>query len=115
MKSRFKYFGICIAVLILATPVFAQSVAKVSRFAGMWQVTGQRSGNRDSSFALPRNHDFKLFDSLGNFRHILYYNGRYMELSHGKIMITSDSTYTELLENIWPFLLPGRERLSFGF
>lgn len=67
-------------------------------FEGIWQVTTQSTANEPAKLTPPRTNDFKIYDGLGNFRHIIYVNGKYVELSKGTIEFTSDSTYTEKLE-----------------
>ncbi|ANI88892.1 hypothetical protein A9P82_06040 [Arachidicoccus ginsenosidimutans] len=72
-------------------------------FEGMWQVSMQKNmlkgiNGTNDKFTPPRNRDFKVFDANGNFMHFFYMNDRYVQLSRGKIKITSDSTYTEELD-----------------
>lgn len=74
---------------------FTQTVKK---FEGVWQVNSQRGDYASEKFLSPATKDFKVFDAAGNFRHIIYTRDRYFELSKGSIRITSDSTYTEILE-----------------
>nr|WP_262919812.1 DUF4488 domain-containing protein [Niabella hibiscisoli] len=67
-------------------------------FEGIWQVTMQSTGHVAGEFSPPRTNDFKIYDRQGNFRHIIYADSKYIELSRGTIELTSDSTYTEKLE-----------------
>ena len=93
---RIFFTGIC---LLAALCVSAQK-AKVKQelFEGIWQVTMQSTANAPEKFSPPRTNDFKIYDGMGNFRHIIYVNNKYVELSKGIIEFTSDSTYTEKLE-----------------
>ena len=86
--------GICLSVCLC---VSAQKV-KPQLFEGIWQVTMQSTANAFEKFSPPRTNDFKIYDGHGNFRHIIYSNNKYVELSKGTIEVTSDSTYTEKLE-----------------
>lgn len=79
--------------------VAAQKVnVKPELFEGLWQVTMQSNAGIASKPAPPRTNDFKIYDRAGNFRHIIYANNQYVELSKGTIQLTSDSTDTEKLE-----------------
>ena len=79
--------------------VSAQKVkVKPEIFEGIWQVTMQSAQGVPGKFSPPRTNDFKMYDGEGNFRHIIYVNNKYVELSRGTIEFTSDSTYTEKLE-----------------
>lgn len=71
---------------------------KPALFEGIWQVTMQGTANAPEKFSPPRTNDFKIYDGVGNFRHIIYVNNKYVDLSKGTIEVTSDSTYTEKLE-----------------
>lgn len=77
----------------------AQKIKKISdkSFEGVWQVSMQKSAVESDKFLPPRNNDLKIYDANGNFRHIFRAGNKYIELSNGKIEITSDSTYTEHL------------------
>ncbi|HMR84157.1 MAG TPA: DUF4488 domain-containing protein [Niabella sp.] len=93
-----KYSFITVSVMLLSVSIWAQtSKPSPGKFEGIWQVTKQRSMDSSSQFQSPGSKDFKIFDANGNFRHLLYVRGKYTELSHGSIKLTSDSTYTETL------------------
>ncbi|MFT3902886.1 MAG: DUF4488 domain-containing protein [Niabella sp.] len=69
------------------------------KFEGVWQVSMQKwTKNGSDKFVPPRARDFKIYDADGSFRHIIFSNDKYVELSKGKMVVTSDSTYTEQLE-----------------
>ncbi|WP_114790644.1 DUF4488 domain-containing protein [Niabella yanshanensis] len=90
-----------LASLCLAAHLFvsAQKIStKLELFDGTWQVTMQSLPGEPGKFAPPKTNDFKVYDGVGNFSHIIYVNNKYVELSKGTIEFTSDSTYTEKLE-----------------
>lgn len=99
MYKKLPYIA-AFAVLFLISPaVFAQSSKTTAKkFEGVWQVSMQKTPIGSNKFLPPYTNDLKIFDANGNFRHIIYRKDRYVELSRGKIAVTSDSTYTELLE-----------------
>jgi len=105
------------AVLLLTAPAtFAQSAkVTIKNFEGIWQVTKQRYDNRGGAFLPAQSHDFKIYDEKGNFRHIIFANNRYMELSNGNIEITSDSTYTEKLVKHLAFPNVKEGKITFRF
>lgn len=69
----------------------------MQKLEGVWQVSMQKT-NKGTKFMPPVTKDFKIFYSNGSFKHIIYSNGNYVEVSRGNIRITSDSTYTEELD-----------------
>ena len=113
MRIILLYTGI---LLSIASATFAQS-AKVTtkNFEGIWQVTRQRYDDRGGAFLPARNHDFKIYDEKGNFRHIMFINNKYIELSYGNIVITSDSTYTEKLVKHLAFPAVKEGKIIFKF
>ncbi|MGF7231677.1 DUF4488 domain-containing protein [Arachidicoccus sp.] len=98
MRSLVIYVFLLVASTTCGYNACAQK-PKISNksFEGVWQVSMQKSPAGSDKFLPPHNNDFKIFDADGNFRHIFYLNNKYVELSNGKIEITSDSTYTEHL------------------
>lgn len=98
MTKAASYILITAILLFIQMLVIAQSPQLIKKFEGIWQVIQQRGDYATGNFSPPATKDFKIFDSSGNFRHIINRGDRYLELSRGRIKITSDSTYTELLD-----------------
>ena len=99
MKQLLTYVVSLMLLILIASVASAQSSkVTVKNFEGIWQVTKQRYTDRGSEFRPAYNGDFKIFDANGNFRHIFFRDGKYTELSHGSIKLTSDSTYTEIIQ-----------------
>ncbi|GEM_PF-3874404 len=95
MRSVFLA-GLCLCANLY---ISAQAVkVKPQLFEGIWQVTMQSTGDVAGKFLPPQTNDFKIYDGEGNFRHVIYANSKYVELSKGTIELTSDSTYTEKLD-----------------
>ncbi|MGE9313902.1 DUF4488 domain-containing protein [Niabella sp. CJ426] len=88
--------AICLSACMWASA--QKTKVKPEIFEGIWQVTMQSTANAPGKFSPPRTNDLKIYDGMGNFKHIIYVNNKYVELSKGTIEITSDSTYTEKLE-----------------